>query len=148
MFDYGVGGNIRERDLSEGFADIPMNRTLLVQRLTNDPQAAPTIVKGLDTVDKVFEHYNPNVDVEFEDDEGNVNSENLKFNTVGDFGPKGILKQSKYLSDIQDEKNELFRFMKQIKSNKVLKKILENPASKAAYVAEMKKMLKELDDAK
>lgn len=148
MFDYGVGGNIRERDLSEGFADIPMNRTLLVQRLTNDPQAAPTITKGLDTVDKVFEHYQPNVDVEFEDKEGNTQEENLKFNTVGDFGPKGILKQSKYLSDIQDEKNELFRFMKQIKSNKVLKKILENPASKAAYVAEMKKMLKELDDAK
>lgn len=148
MFDYGVGGNIRERDLSEGFADIPMNRTLLVQRLTQDPQAAPTIVKGLDTVDKVFEHYQPNVDIDFEDDEGNVQGENLKFNTVGDFGPKGILKQSKFLTDIQDEKNELFRFMKQIKSNKVLKKILENPASKAAYVAEMKKMLKELDDAK
>jgi len=148
MFDYGVGGNIRERDLSEGFAEIPMNRTLLVQRLTQDPQAAPTIVKGLDTVDKVFEHYQPNVDVDFEDDEGNVNAENLKFNTVGDFGPKGILKQSKFLTNIQDEKNELFRFMKQIKSNKVLKKILDNPASKAAYVAEMKKMLKELDDAK
>lgn len=148
MFDYGVGGNIRERDLSEGFADIPMNRTLLVQRLTQDPQGAPTIEKGLDTVDKVFEHYQPNVDVEFEDAEGNIQEEKLKFNTVGDFGPKGILKQSKYLSDIQDEKNELFRFMKQIKSNKVLKKILENPASKAAYVAEMKKMLKELDDAK
>ena len=36
MFNFGVGGQEVPMDASEGIADIPLNRTFLVQKLTND----------------------------------------------------------------------------------------------------------------
>lgn len=144
IFDYGVGGNVRDRNVSEGFADIPMNKTLLLQKLTSDPEVAPEIVNGLETIEKVFEHFKPKVSVEFEDLEGTEEDEELSFKTLGDFGAKGILNQSKKLKTMQNEKDELLKFMKQLKSNKVLHKILNNPEAKAAYMAELSGLLDEL----
>jgi len=147
-YDFGVGGNVRERQFSEGMADIPMNRTLLVQKLTEDPEIKPEIVKGLDTIDKVFEHYKPALTVEFKDMDGAEHEEKLEFNSLGDFGSKGILKQSTMLNKLDMEKKELFKFMKQLKSNKILKKVLDNPAAKEAYISELNSLLEELKTAK
>ncbi len=144
LFDYGVGGNVRDRQVSEGFADIPMNKTLIAQKLTSDPEVAPEIVQGLETIEKVFEHYKPRVSVAFEDLEGVEEEEELSFKTLGDFGAKGILNQSEKLHKMQNEKNELMKFMKQLKSNKVLHKILNNPEAKAAYMSSLSELLEEL----
>lgn len=46
VFDYGVGGNEVKVDANESIADIPSNRTLLVQKLTDD---APISQKQLTT---------------------------------------------------------------------------------------------------
>jgi len=148
QFDYGVGGNVRDRKLSEGMADIPMNKTLVVQKLTDDPEVSPKVVSGLDTIDKVFETFKPSVTVGMADLDGAENDEKLSFNSVGDFGAKGILKQSKMLDNLNNEKEELYKFMKQIKTNKILKKVLENPAAKDAYISELKSLLEELKAAK
>ena len=146
--EYGVGGNVRDRQLSEGMADIPMNKTLLIQKLTADPEVSPKVVKGLDTVEKVFENFRPAITVEMSDLDGAETDEKLSFNNLGDFGSKGILKQSKMLHNLNSEKEELYKFMKQIKTNKILKKVLENPAAKEAYISELKSLLEELKTTK
>lgn len=150
MSDLGdviIGGKVRERKVSEAISLLPMNKTLMVQKLTSDPEANPEIVEGLDSVEKVFDHFKPSVEVEFEDKEGAEVKNELQFNTVGDFGVKGMLRQSEFLNTLQKEKDELFRFMKILKSNKVLQKILNNPEEKQAYIASIQSVLEELKNA-
>jgi predicted component of type VI protein secretion system len=142
--DVIIGGHVREREVSEAISLLPMNKTLIAQKLTSDPTASPEIVKDLRTIEDVFGHYKPQVDVQFEDQDGNLQNEELKFNTVADFGVKGVLKQSTFLRKMQNEKNELFRFMQILKSNKVLQKVLNNPEEKQAYIEHLKQILEEV----
>lgn len=142
-----IGGKVRERQVSEAISLLPMNKTMVVQKLTDDPPGSPEIVKGLQTVEDVFDHFKPKVEVEFEDKEGNEMKEELSFSNVGDFGVKGVLKQSNFLNEIQSEKDELFRFMKILKSNKVLQKVLNNPEEKQAYIAALKQALEEIKES-
>ncbi len=146
--DVNIGGVVRERRISEALSLLPMNKTLMVTKLTNDPEASPEIVQDLRTVEDVFEHYKPSVEVKFTDKDENEVDEELNFSTVGDFGVKGLMKQSKFLKKLQEEKNELFRFTQILKSNKVLSKILQNPEEKQAYIASLKNILAELETTK
>lgn len=54
-------------DASEGIAEIPQNRTLLVEQLTKDEPVAPEVVAGLTNIDEVFAHFRPEIDIEFAD---------------------------------------------------------------------------------
>ena len=54
--NYGIGGNEVKIDASEGIAEIPQNRTLLVEQLTKDEPVAPEVVAGLTNIDEVFAH--------------------------------------------------------------------------------------------
>ena len=44
--NYGIGGNEVKIDASEGIAEIPQNRTLLVEQLTKDEPVAPEVITG------------------------------------------------------------------------------------------------------
>ena len=57
-------GNEVNVDANESIADIPSNRTLLVQKLTDEAPVSPETVYGLQTVEDVFEHFSPSVNVE------------------------------------------------------------------------------------
>ena len=61
IYDYGIGGNEVNVDANESIADIPSNRTLLVQKLTDEAPVSPEAVYGLQTVEDVFEHFSPSV---------------------------------------------------------------------------------------
>lgn len=41
LYDYGIGGNEVRVDANESIAEIPSNRTLLVQKLTDDAPSEP-----------------------------------------------------------------------------------------------------------
>ena len=62
-FEYGLGGTERPTDASEAFADLPMNKTLMVTKLTNDDPVKPVITPGLTNVEAVFDHFKPDVEV-------------------------------------------------------------------------------------
>lgn len=68
--NYGIGGNEVKIDASEGIAEIPQNRTLLVEQLTKDEPVAPEVIAGLTNIDEVFAHFRPEIDIEFSDAEG------------------------------------------------------------------------------
>jgi hypothetical protein len=88
MFNYEIGGNERKIDTSEAFAEIAHNKTLFVQKLTDNEPIKPEKVEGLKTVKEVFEHYKPNVKVAFEKQDGSTVGETINFNDLGDFGVK------------------------------------------------------------
>ncbi|GAA4395370.1 hypothetical protein GCM10023187_02150 [Nibrella viscosa] len=148
MFDYGIGGQERKLDVNESIVDIPQNRTLIVEKLTADPAFRPEIVDGLKTVGEVFEHFRPEVEVEFETEEGSTTSETLRFRALSDFSKKGIVAQSPFLQRLNMTYEDFSRYVKQLKSNKILKTVLDNPEAKAAYVAAIQAMIQELEEAK
>lgn len=41
IYNYGIGGNEVKVDANESIAEIPSNRTLIVQKLTDEAPAAP-----------------------------------------------------------------------------------------------------------
>jgi predicted component of type VI protein secretion system len=148
MFNYGIGGQEVPKDASEGIAEIPMNRTLMIEKLTADDPVKPQITDGLKTIDEVFANYKPQVNVEFQKEDGSSQEENLNFSNLGDFGSKGITNQSTFLRDLDLKKTEFAKIIKQLKSNKVLKTVLDNPDSKAAFIQALQAMAQEIDDAK
>lgn len=148
MFNYGIGGQEVPKDASEGIAEIPMNRTLMIEKLTADDPVKPQITEGLKTIEEVFANYKPQVNVEFQKEDGSSQEEKLNFSNLGDFGSKGITNQSTFLRDLDLKKNEFAKIIKQLKSNKVLKTVLDNPDSKAAFIQALQAMAQEIDDAK
>jgi hypothetical protein len=148
MSNYGIGGNEVQTDASEAFGEIPQNRTLMAEKLTNDPPVKPQVIHGLQTMDHVFAHFNPNVDVEFEDSEGVSRKESLRFGNIGDFGIKGLTAQSEFLTDNTAQADEYSKIIKQLKTNKILKSAISDPTAKAALLESIYSMIAELQNNK
>jgi hypothetical protein len=145
---YGIGGNEVKGDASEAISDIPQNRTILIEKLTKEPPVKPEIVEGLTTIDEVFERFSPKVDMEFTDSEGGSRKETLRFKNLGDFGIKGITNQSEFLQDLTAKKEQNQKMIKQLKTNKLLKKALETKESRVALINAMHALIKELEENK
>lgn len=146
MYTYGIGGQERKLDnASEAISDIPLNRTLLVQKLTTNAPLRPQVVEGLKTPEAVFAHFKPEVAVEFENAQGGSVPEKLHFASLGDFGKKGIINQSNFLQSLASETDDLQKLLRQLKSNKILKTALENPETKAAFLTAIQAMMDELE---
>jgi hypothetical protein len=143
---YEIGGNEVKINASEAIAAIPENRTLIVEQLTADEPVNPEVVTGLTTVEQVFAHYKPQVDVEFQNSEGQAVNESFHFKNVGDFAVKNLTEQSPFLKDVNTKKDFYDTLIKQLRSNKVLQRALENPDSKRAFVNALQGVLEELDE--
>lgn len=104
ILEYGIGGNEVKVDTSEAIANIPENRSLIVEQLTADEPVTPEAVKGLSTIEEVFAHFLPNIDVEFENEEGQPVKENFRFSSVADFSVKNMTQNSPFLHKLDTEK--------------------------------------------
>lgn len=145
---YGLGGTEVQSDANEAIQEIPQNRTLLVEKLTNDQPIKPVVTGGLTTVEEVFEHFNPAVDVDFENNEGVGSKETLKFKNLGDFGAAGITRQSAFLKNLNTEKDQYVKIIKQLKTNKILKTALTDPEAKSALLESLKALISEIEAEK
>ncbi len=147
MYEYGVGGNDVPMDASESMADLQQNKTLFVQKLTNDDPVKPVPVYDLKTVEDVFEHFKPKVSVEFEKDDGSTKEEEIRFGNLGDFGTKNIVAQNAFLQDLNIQQEQYQKIVKQLKTNKLMKVVTENNESKAAFIATLQAMIQELEES-
>lgn len=147
MLEYGIGGTEVQGGASEAIADIPQNRTLLCEKLTADAPVKPKIVEGLQTIEDVFHHFKPEVTVDFEDRDGAKKEETLEFRGLSDFGIRGITAQSDFLRMLNLEKEQYQKMIKQLKSNRLLRKTLENPQSKADLLTVIYALIRELEEA-
>jgi len=145
---YSIGGTVRETEAFEAFADIPQNRVLMAEKLTANAPVKPEIVQGLTTVEEVFEHFKPKVEMDFETEEGTTRKETLHFTNLGDFGVKGITAQSSFLADLNLKKDQYQKIIKQLKTNKLLKQALADPEAKQALLTSLHALIKELETNK
>jgi len=148
MVTYGIGGEERKaNNAAEAISDIPLNRTLFVEKLTHDPAYKPEVVHDLKNIDEVFQNYHPEVELDFETEEGSSVNEVLRFQSLSHFGKQGIIAQSSFLQNLNAEVNDLQKIIKQFKSNKILKTVLENPEGKENYLTALKALVQELEEA-
>ncbi|MCV6629615.1 MAG: hypothetical protein OIF50_07120 [Flavobacteriaceae bacterium] len=147
MYNYGIGGNEIKVDGNESISDIPSNRTLLVQKLTNEPPVSPDGVKGLKNVNEVFAHFAPKVELEFQDENGQDVKEEMRFKNLGDFGAKAIKENSEFLSRLNIEKEQNIKIARQLASNRALIKALSNPDTKEALIELIEASLSEIENA-
>jgi len=148
MAIYNIGGSEVKSDANESMSELPQNRTLMIEQLTKDPPVKPEVVEGLKSIDEVFEHFSPKVEMEFHDSEGGARKETLTFKNLGDFGIKGITNQSEFLKGLTAQKEQNQKIIKQLKTNKLLQKALENEEYKAAMLNAINALIKELKDNK
>ncbi|AMA50392.1 hypothetical protein AX766_06400 [Flavobacterium covae] len=148
LSNHGIGGNEVPLDANEAISEIPQNRTIIAQKLTAESPVKPELVEGLTTIEKVFDHFKPEIKVDFENLDGSTKMENLNFKNLGDFGVKGITQQSNFLTGLETEKDQYQKIIKQLKSNKILKGALEDPDAKKALLDSLQSLIKELEENK
>lgn len=147
ILDYGIGGNEVKRDASEAIANIPSNRTLLVEKLTVEESMFPETMEGLTTIEAVFDAFRPNVDVEFETAEGEPVQENFVFRNTGDFQVKNLTSQSPFLKKLEIQRDFYTKLVKQLRTNKILQRALKNEETKKAFIQALTQLKLELDAA-
>ena len=130
----------------EGFVEISPNKTLFIKKLTYDDPAKPEVVEGLQTVERVFDHFKPACDVEMDREDGSTIKENFKFSGLGDFDVKNLIGQSPFLKNLNLENDAFLKILKQLKTNKSLKNAIEKPETKEAFINSLKAMVAELED--
>lgn len=147
MYNFDIGGNEIKPDASEGIINIPYNRTLLAQKLTQQMAVNPETVTGLKTVESVFQHFKPAVDVEFESIEGMPVRESLQFRSVSDFRVKSMVAQSPFLRAQDAQYQEYTQIGRRLRGHRVLQTALGNADAKAAMISSMQTLLAELEAA-
>ena len=146
--DYiGIGGNAVEQEANEGIADIPGNRTLMVNQMTAEEPGVPEIVDNLYTIEDVFKYFDPNIDVNFLDKEGQDVTENFQFSNVGDFSVKSMTQRSPFLNNLSIRKEFYEKVVKQLRSNKVLQRVIANNDTKAAMLIILKELKKQVEES-
>ena len=145
MFNYEVGGNEVKVDANEAINEIQANKTLLVSQLTSEEPIQPEIIPGLKTVEDVFRHFKPSIEIEMTTAHGEPVRENMRFGKLDDFSPKGITRQSAFLNTLRIQQEQYTKIMKQLKSNKVLQTMLANPETKDAIINALKQVTSELE---
>ena len=147
LYDYGIGGNEVKVDANESIADIPSNRTLLVQKLTDDAPVSPEAVYGLQTIEEVFEHFSPSVELEMQNEKGEDVNETMTFKNLGDFNAKSIKEHSEFLSRLDVEKEQNIKIARQLSSNKALLKALKDPETRQAIIDLLEASVDEIKNA-
>jgi hypothetical protein len=142
----GIATTILAPDpVGEGFVEISPNKTLFIQKLTNESPINPEVIEGLQTVEQVFEHFKPECNVELDKEDGSTVKENFRFSGLGDFDPKNLTNSSAYLKNFSMENDAYLKMIKQLKTNKSLKNVIENPETKNAFVNALKALAAELE---
>lgn len=143
----GIATTILAPDpVGEGFVEISPNKTLFIQKLTYDDPIKPEIVEDLQKIEDVFAHFKPSCDVELNKEDGSTTKENFQFGSLGDFDAKNLTNQSAYLKNLNIEYDAYLKIIKQLKSNKSLANVIQNPETKAAFVNALKSLVSELDE--
>jgi hypothetical protein len=144
----GIGGTEVKSDAFEAFQDIQLNRTLMAQKLTANTPVKPEIVPGLTNTEAVFAHFKPSVDISFQNEDGANVRENLQFHNLGDFGLKGITRQSPFLNDLNTRSDQYQKIIKQLKTNKLLKTALSTAEGRQNLVGALQSLMAELQEKK
>ena len=141
VYDDDRGGKVNE---------IPHSKPLYAGQFTNIVND-PELLKATN-LKAVFEHFKPEVEVDFEDEEGVTVNENLKFGEIGDFEVKNgngkLVTNSPFLSELKSNIEANGKMSKLISQNSRIKNMLSNSQSKEDLRNVLQYLLNELENVK
>lgn len=127
---------------------LSQNKTLIVDQFT-DTVNEPELVQDVKNIKEVFEHFKPEVDVEFSDESGSPVSETLKFREMKDFdvdeGKGQMVQNSEFLMSVKSNIEANAKMKKQIETNKKLRDVINNAEDKDSLKKTLQAMLEELN---
>ena len=141
----GITGNTA---VTEAISEMSKNRTLFAEKFTQEISLKPEVVHGLQTVEDVFAHYQPAVQVAFETGEGLKRTETIRFQSVEDFSTEGITKQSGFLKQVNARRKEYLELAHLAASDDGLANTFNSPAAKQALLQWIEEAIKELRNIK
>lgn len=103
-------------------------------------------MEGLQTAKQVFEHFKPDCDVSLEKEDGTTIKEHCSFSSIADFDLKKLNDQNAYLGNLSMDNDQYLEMVKQLGTNKCLQKLIEDPVSKAVFIAKLRVLTMELDE--
>ena len=129
------------------------NKSIIIDQYTSDVEVGNSeLFEGAKTMQDVFNHFKPSVNVEFEDEQGGIVSEQLHFNEMRDFeanGGKGnLVTNSPFLSGAKSKVDVSAKIRKQIEQNRRLRDILKDAESKAELKELLEALLQEIKEQK
>lgn len=127
------------------------NKTLFIDQYTSDAQGEdPELFEDAKTINDVFDHFKPNMEVQFSGEDGGIVSETLHFNEIKDFEADGgrgnLVANSEFLSEQKAQMDSFAKVRKQIEQNKKLRDILKDPKSKEELKDYLEYLLNELKE--
>ena len=135
-----------ENTLPSAVPNIPHNRTLYAQQLTAEAPSDVEFVDDCQTLQDVFNHFQPGVNLELKNEEGVGEDVEVQFRSLQDFGREGIINQSDLLNKISGTQKMFEGFMEKL-TDEQLHLLLSNPEEKAAYVQVLQQLIDELEAA-
>ena len=130
---------------------ISQNKTLYIGQFT-DAVNEPELFQDATNINAVFEKFKPNVNVEFQDENGDTVEENLAFNEMSDFDSNGgngkLVTNSSFLVDVKSNIDINAKMKKQIEQSKRLRDILGDKQSKEELRNVLQNLMDELDNEK
>ncbi len=126
---------------TETVADIAPNRTLIAGLLTDQAPLKPIAVYGLQNLEMVFAHYQPEITVALENTEGGHIRETLRFRKLGDFEPDQIGNESKLLRHSLFQAAVYLKAARMATSNTALRQVLASGEKRSDMHAAIKKMI-------
>lgn len=130
---------------------ISQNKTLYIGQFT-DTVSEPELFQEATNISAVFEKFKPKVDVEFQDENGDITEETMHFNDMSDFdsnnGNGKFVSNSSFLLDVKSNIDMNAKMRKQIEQSKRLRDILGDKQSKEELRNVLQNLLDELDGNK
>jgi len=127
---------------------ISQNKTLIVDQFA-DSVSEPELLQDAKNIKEVFEHFKPEVDVEFSDEDGSPVSETLKFREMKDFdvdeGKGQLVQNSEFLMSVKSNIEANTKMKKQIETNKKLRDVINNAEDRESLKKTLEAMLEELN---
>ncbi len=140
-----------EEDAGAKVNAIDANKTLIIDQYTSEAPVEAELFQDAKTMNDVFEHFKPTVDVEFENEAGETIPETLHFNEMKDFdvnGGKGnLVMNSPFLSEIKINADNSSKVRKQLEQNTKLRNILKDPQAREDLKAMLQSMLDEIEQS-
>lgn len=133
----GKDSDVPDRN-HEGLQELASNRTLLVQKFTAKPPLVPEVVVGLETLQDVFNHFKPHIQIAFKEQQGQLISETIDFKCLADFSPERITSKSTFMRGLELRKTNCFEILKTLNTDESLQTIIEDANKKEVLLHKIK----------
>ncbi len=130
---------------------ISQNKTLYLGQFTHSVNE-PELFQEATNIKSVFEKFQPSVDMDFQNEEGDIVSETLSFKEMKDFeandGNGQLVTNSPFLLNLKSNIEANGKMRQQIEQNKRIRDILGNAQSKEELRNVLQSLLDEIEKPK